>query len=86
MAGDQEKAALRAHIVTLETRVQETEGSAARKEHTYIVKTQVFDECFPAPTSGEPPLPTEPEGGASVHARLDRIEAQLQRIIAKLEV
>lgn len=39
MAGDQEKAALRAHIVTLETRVQETEGGAARKEHAYIVKT-----------------------------------------------
>ena len=84
MAGDEEKAALQAHIAALETRIQTTGSGAAGKGRNYVVKTQVFDECIDDLTRPGAPTPSEP-GGESVHARLDRIEAQLQRIIAKLE-
>jgi hypothetical protein len=45
------------------------------------------DGCFgmPGPDGPGGPKPTEPEAGNAVNARLDRIEAQLQRIISKLE-
>ena len=38
---------------------------------------------MPAPSG--PDEPSEPEGGESVHARLERIEKQLARVIAMLE-
>ncbi len=85
MASDQEKAALHARIAALETRIQATEVGATHKARSYIVKTQVFDECIPLPPPDEPSFSTGPEAGESVHVRLSRIEAQLQRIIAKLE-
>ncbi len=85
MASDREKAALHAHIAALETHIQATEGDAAQKARNYIVKTQVFDECIPLPPPDERSFSKEPEVNESVHERLSRIEAQLQRIIAKLE-
>ncbi len=83
MASNEEKAALQAHIAALETHIQAT-GGAAGKTRNYVVKTQVFDECIDDLTGPGEPTPSAP-GGESVHARLDRIESQLQRIIAKLE-
>ncbi len=84
MAGDQEKVALQAHIAALETRVREIEGNAAQKARHYVIRTQVFEDCIPGTESGEP-APTTESGGESVQARLARIEAQLQRVVAKLE-
>ncbi|MDQ6906964.1 MAG: hypothetical protein M3176_09055 [Chloroflexota bacterium] len=84
MAGNDDKAALQAHIAALETRIQATGEGAAGKTRNYVVKTQVFDECIDDLTGPGEPTPSAP-GGESVHARLDRIESQLQRIIAKLE-
>lgn len=82
MAHDQELAALKAQIAALEARARANQGQGGQASRAYIVKTQVFDECW-SPEPLEPP--TEPAGGESMHARLDRIEKQLQRVIAKLE-
>lgn len=80
MADDRELAALKAQIAALEARARNNQGGQIAR--AYIVKTQVFDECW-SPEPIEPP--TEPVGGESVHARLDRIEEQLRRIVAKIE-
>jgi hypothetical protein len=84
MANDEERAALEGHVAALEAQIQSARSDKGRATRNYVIRTQVFDECI-----GLPP-PTEPEesagsGGASVNVRLDRIEAQLQRILAKLE-
>ena len=80
MADDQEVAALKAQLALLQQdRASNTDG----KTRHYIVRAQVMDECY-MPIEGPEP-PTEPEGGESVHARLDRIEEQLQRVVAMLE-
>ncbi len=92
MASEQERVALQGQMAALQKHMEETHQQlpnlAARPVKHYIVQAMVFDDCVEAPAPGgpeEPAPPTEPEGGESVHARLDRIEAQLQRIIAKLE-
>lgn len=85
MANDEERAGLRGHIAALETRVQALPADK-QPARNYVIKTQVFDECIglPPPDGPEEP-PTAPAGGESVHTRLDRIEAQLQRVIEILE-
>ncbi|HEY7909773.1 MAG TPA: hypothetical protein VIC60_12900 [Thermomicrobiales bacterium] len=80
MADDRELAALKAQVAALEARARNNQGTQTAR--AYLVKTQVFDECW-SPEPIEPP--TEPAGGESVHARLDRIEEQLRRVIAKIE-
>ncbi len=81
MADDQEMAALKAQIAALQQAgALDTDG---KKSRNYVVRAEVMQECY-MPTE-EPPLPTEPEGGVSVHTRLDRIEEQLGRVIALLE-
>lgn len=92
MAGEQERAALHGQMTALQKHMEETHQNLpnlpARPVKHYIVQAMVFEDCVEAPAPGgpeEPVPPREPEGGVSVHVRLDRIEAQLQRIIAKLE-
>jgi hypothetical protein len=81
MADDQEVAALKAQLAALEQ--AGTANGYGKKPRNYIVRAQVMDECY-MPIEGPEP-PTEPEGGESVHARLDRIEEQLQRVLTMLE-
>lgn len=81
MADDQEMAALKAQLAVLQQ--NEASNTDGKKTRHYIVRAQVMDECY-MPIEGPEP-PTEPEGGESVHARLDRIEEQLQRVVAMLE-
>lgn len=90
MANDQERAALQGQMTALQQHMEETHRNLpnlpARPVKHYIMQAMVFEDCvgLPAPGGPEEP-PTEPAGGESVHARLERIEAQLQRILAKLE-
>lgn len=88
MAAGEELAALKAQVVALEQRLGSTTGSeprGARSKRNYVVHAAVFDECFSEPAPGEPKPPAEPVSGESVQQRLNRIEAQLQRIITMLE-
>ena len=58
----------------------EPEGEAGKTFHNYLIRAQVMDECVERPVP-----PTEPGEDPSVNARLNRLEAQLQRVIAMLE-
>jgi hypothetical protein len=81
MANEQELAALKAQVAAIE-RIHAQEG-ASKAAREYIVHAQVFSDCSEPIERPEPP--TGPEGGASVHERLNRIEEQLARVIALLE-
>jgi hypothetical protein len=81
MADEQEVAVLKAQLAALQQ--AGALNTAGKKPRNYVVHAQVMDECY-MPTE-EPPTPTEPEGSASMHQRLDRIEERLERVIAMLE-
>jgi hypothetical protein len=81
MADERELAALKAQVAAIErAHAQDSAGKAVRE---YIVHSQVFSDCH-EPIEGPEP-PTGPGSRASVHERLNRIEEQLQRVIALLE-
>jgi hypothetical protein len=81
MANEQELAALKAQVAAIEHAHAHDGASSAVRQ--YIVSTRVFSDCYEPIERPEPP--TAPEGGASVHQRLNRIEEQLARVIALLE-
>jgi hypothetical protein len=88
VANDQERAALQGQMSALQQHMEETHRNLpnlpARPVKHYIMQAMVFEDCVGLPPPTEPEEPTEPVD-ASVSARLDRIEAQLKRILAKLE-
>jgi len=91
MANDQERAALQGQMSALQQHMEETHRNLpnlpARPVKHYIMQAMVFEDCvgLPPPDGPEKPVPPIEPGDALVNARLDRIEAQLQRILAKLE-
>ena len=91
MADDQERAALHGQMAALQKHMEETHQNLpnlpARPVKHFIVQSMVFEDCVDLPIPGGPDEPISPERAAreSMEARLSRIEAQLQRIIAKLE-
>ncbi len=81
MPDDQERAAMQANIAAIGG---QGGAAGAKKPRKYVVHASVFDECIGMPAPGGPDEPIDPEG-ESVHARLERIEKQLARVIAMLE-
>jgi hypothetical protein len=80
MANEQE-AAVKASMNALHQ--SDAFGVRGKSSRNYVVQARVYEDCWAPAEPGEPT--PKPEGEESVTARLDRIEAQLQRVLAMLE-